>query len=165
MSGNGQHLRGTLIAGALATALALAPAAAARGPPGGAAGRTDDPGLRQEPGGPHRLPAPRLQGQGEGPQAVVRLPRRIGHRRHRRLQALPGLAAQRHLEDQAQVPHVQRQARQGYAVSLQDMPCSKGTLTRKEMLIHSEMNRDGTQGRTEARRWNGVSDYKSYGAA
>lgn len=51
----------------------------------------------------------------------------------------------------------------GYAVYLQDMKCSKGTLTRTEMLIHSEMNRDGSQGSSEPRRWNGASDYKSNG--
>ncbi|MFG2113411.1 L,D-transpeptidase family protein [Streptomyces sp. NPDC048718] len=51
----------------------------------------------------------------------------------------------------------------GYAVYLQDMSCSKGTTKRREMFIHSEMNRDGSQGRTEARRWDGASDYKSNG--
>ncbi|MEV0694590.1 L,D-transpeptidase [Streptomyces sp. NPDC050388] len=51
----------------------------------------------------------------------------------------------------------------GYAVYLQDMRCSKKTATRTEMFIHSEMNSDGSQGRTEARRWDGAGDYKSNG--
>ncbi|GAA2734830.1 L,D-transpeptidase [Streptomyces nogalater] len=51
----------------------------------------------------------------------------------------------------------------GYAVHLQDMKCSKGTLTRTEMFIHSEMNRDGGQGSTESRRWDGDGDYASNG--
>ncbi|MBT2439594.1 L,D-transpeptidase [Streptomyces sp. ISL-36] len=51
----------------------------------------------------------------------------------------------------------------GYAVYLEDMRCSKGTVKRTEMFIHSEMNRDGTQGRTERRRWDGPGDYRSNG--
>ncbi|WP_028964841.1 L,D-transpeptidase family protein [Streptomyces thermolilacinus] len=51
----------------------------------------------------------------------------------------------------------------GYAVYLQDMRCSTGKVTRTEMFIHSEMNRDGTQGRAEERRWNGPGDYRSNG--
>ncbi|MEU6814655.1 L,D-transpeptidase family protein [Streptomyces sp. NPDC046860] len=54
----------------------------------------------------------------------------------------------------------------GYAVWLQDMPCSKGTTKRKEMFIHSEMKRDGTQaGRNglESQRWDGNRDYASNG--
>ncbi|GLF98101.1 hypothetical protein [Streptomyces yaizuensis] len=52
----------------------------------------------------------------------------------------------------------------GYAIYLADMPCSAGTTTRKEMFIHSEMNRNGTQGpRGTNRRWDGDGDYKSWG--
>ncbi|GAA3226039.1 L,D-transpeptidase [Streptomyces sp. XM83C] len=52
----------------------------------------------------------------------------------------------------------------GYAVYLEDMKCSpSSSKKRTEMFIHSEMNRDGSQGRTEARRWDGPSDYKSNG--
>ncbi|WP_331450358.1 L,D-transpeptidase [Streptomyces prasinus] len=51
----------------------------------------------------------------------------------------------------------------GYAVYLQDMRCSRKTVTRTEMFIHSEMNRDGSQGRTEPRRWDGAGDYRSNG--
>ncbi|MFI1828170.1 L,D-transpeptidase [Streptomyces sp. NPDC020412] len=51
----------------------------------------------------------------------------------------------------------------GYAVYLQDMKCSKGTLVRTEMFIHSEMNQNGSQGSSESRRWDGAGDYKSNG--
>jgi len=51
----------------------------------------------------------------------------------------------------------------GYAVWLENMPCSRKTTTRTEMFIHSEMNRDGSRGKTEARRWDGASDYASNG--
>lgn len=52
----------------------------------------------------------------------------------------------------------------GYAVQLQDMKCSPSSKKKRTaMFIHSEMNRDGSQGRTEPRRWDGPGDYKSYG--
>ncbi|MGC4944944.1 L,D-transpeptidase [Streptomyces sp. DT224] len=51
----------------------------------------------------------------------------------------------------------------GYAVWLENMPCSTKRATRTEMFIHSEMNRDGSRGKTEARRWDGASDYRSNG--
>ncbi|WP_431945416.1 L,D-transpeptidase family protein [Actinacidiphila sp. bgisy167] len=51
----------------------------------------------------------------------------------------------------------------GYAVYLEDMRCSKGTAKRTEMFIHSEMNRDGSPGGRENRRWDGVGDYASWG--
>ena len=51
----------------------------------------------------------------------------------------------------------------GYAVHLQDMTCSRGTVTRTEMFIHSETNRDGSAGTSEARRWDGPDDHKSNG--
>ncbi|GAA2276916.1 hypothetical protein GCM10010415_51090 [Streptomyces atrovirens] len=51
----------------------------------------------------------------------------------------------------------------GYAVRLQDMPCSRGTVTRTEIFIHSETNRDGSEGTSEARRWDGPGDYRSNG--
>ncbi|MFD7439297.1 hypothetical protein [Streptomyces sp. NPDC059861] len=31
------------------------------------------------------------------------------------------------------------------------------------MFIHSEMNRDGSRGRSESRRWDGSGDYRSNG--
>ncbi|MFI1809060.1 L,D-transpeptidase [Streptomyces sp. NPDC020422] len=52
----------------------------------------------------------------------------------------------------------------GYAVYLEDMPCTTGKRKKRtEMFIHSEMNRDGSQGGTERRRWDGDSDYRSNG--
>lgn len=52
----------------------------------------------------------------------------------------------------------------GYAVYLQDMKCSpSSSKKRTAMFIHSEMNRNGSQGRTEPRRWDGPGDYKSNG--
>ncbi|CAL9617481.1 hypothetical protein GCM10010250_69850 [Streptomyces althioticus] len=52
----------------------------------------------------------------------------------------------------------------GYAIYLQDMTCKPGSkVKRTEMFIHSEMNRDGSQGGSEARRWDGPGDYRSNG--
>jgi hypothetical protein len=51
----------------------------------------------------------------------------------------------------------------GHAVHLQDMTCSRGTVTRTEIFIHSETNRDGGRGNTERRRWDGPDDYRSNG--
>lgn len=51
----------------------------------------------------------------------------------------------------------------GYAVHLQDMTCSRGTVTRTELFIHSETDRDGGEGTSEARRWDGPGDYESNG--
>jgi lipoprotein-anchoring transpeptidase ErfK/SrfK len=52
----------------------------------------------------------------------------------------------------------------GYAVHLQDMACKPGSgVKRTEMFIHSEMNRDGSQGGVERRRWDGPGDYRSNG--
>lgn len=51
----------------------------------------------------------------------------------------------------------------GYVVHLQDMTCSRGTVTRTEMFVHSETDRDGSRGGTERRRWDGAGDYRSNG--
>ncbi|WP_418955265.1 L,D-transpeptidase family protein [Streptomyces tritici] len=51
----------------------------------------------------------------------------------------------------------------GYAIPLSDKKCNDGRTPRTELFIHSEMTRDGGQGRTESRRWDGVGDYKSAG--
>ncbi|MFI5571663.1 L,D-transpeptidase family protein [Streptomyces sp. NPDC051740] len=51
----------------------------------------------------------------------------------------------------------------GYAVRLQDMACSRGTVTRTELFLHSETDRDGGEGTSEARRWDGPGDYESNG--
>ncbi|MFI2304551.1 L,D-transpeptidase family protein [Actinacidiphila glaucinigra] len=59
-------------------------------------------------------------------------------------------------------PHYNGRYIKGYAVWLEDMPCSTGK-KRKEMFIHSEMERNGKQGRSKARSWQDGDDYKSYG--
>ncbi|MFJ6518259.1 L,D-transpeptidase [Streptomyces filamentosus] len=51
----------------------------------------------------------------------------------------------------------------GYAIPLSDKKCSDNRTWRTQLLIHSEMTRDGGRGSTESRRWDGVSDYKSAG--
>ncbi|MEU9851350.1 L,D-transpeptidase family protein [Streptomyces sp. NPDC047985] len=40
----------------------------------------------------------------------------------------------------------------GYAVALSNKKCAKGT-SRTALFIHSEMNRNGSQGSSEARKW------------
>ncbi|MFD8787306.1 L,D-transpeptidase [Kitasatospora sp. NPDC059599] len=50
----------------------------------------------------------------------------------------------------------------GFAIAIADKKCSDGTL-RSDLFIHSEMRADGNQGTTEATRWDGDSDYRSYG--
>jgi lipoprotein-anchoring transpeptidase ErfK/SrfK len=55
----------------------------------------------------------------------------------------------------------------GYGIRLENMPCAPeagaGAVTRTEMFVHSEMHRNGTQGDTEPRRWDGEADYRSDG--
>ncbi|MEU2170653.1 hypothetical protein ACH47V_31695 [Micromonospora chersina] len=51
----------------------------------------------------------------------------------------------------------------GVAFQLSDKTCSNGSAQRTELFIHSEMDKDGTQGSTEPRRWDGDSDFKSGG--
>ncbi|MGW0606407.1 hypothetical protein [Streptomyces sp. NPDC002640] len=52
----------------------------------------------------------------------------------------------------------------GYGIQLGNLRCSDGTVTRTDLFVHSEMHRDGTQGDTEPRRWDGDSDYRSDGS-
>ncbi|MFI0927908.1 L,D-transpeptidase family protein [Streptomyces sp. NPDC021012] len=162
MSSNGQHLRGTVIAGVLATALALAPASVAQGtaPAAAPAGPTTlvfdknpkdptDSRLLVYKGKEHKLWAVYRAGSGIGVKDDCARARGW----------LPNGTWKIKLKSRTYNGDLVK----GYAAYLQDMKCSKGTVTRTEMLIHSEMNRDGTQGRTEARRWDGVRDYKSNG--
>ncbi|MGW2650634.1 hypothetical protein ACWC2T_38555 [Streptomyces sp. NPDC001393] len=56
----------------------------------------------------------------------------------------------------------------GYAIQLSDMPCTPRPhghkkVTRGDLFIHSEMTKNGTQGGSEPTRWDGDSDYKSFG--
>jgi hypothetical protein len=54
----------------------------------------------------------------------------------------------------------------GYGVALENMKCSRGTVTRTDLFIHSDMRTDGTQGDTAPRRWTdtGPDDYLSDGS-
>ncbi len=51
----------------------------------------------------------------------------------------------------------------GYGIQLGDMRCAGGGAVRTGMFVHSEMHRDGGQGDTEPRRWDGEADYLSDG--
>ncbi|MEU3778863.1 L,D-transpeptidase [Streptomyces sp. NPDC032472] len=54
----------------------------------------------------------------------------------------------------------------GYAIRLSDKKCNDGAgRVRNELFIHSEMNRDGSQGSTEKRRWtdSNPNDFRSNG--
>ncbi|MFF0477559.1 L,D-transpeptidase family protein [Streptomyces sp. NPDC004284] len=164
MNSNGQHWRGTMIAGALATALALAPATAARGtapvaPPAGPTTLVFDKNPKKPTDS--RLLVYKGKGKEQKLWSVFRAGSGTGvtddcsHAQG----WLPNGTWKIKLKSRTYNGRLVK----GYAVYLENMPCSKNTLTRKEMFIHSEMNRDGTQGSTEARRWDGVRDYKSYG--
>ncbi|MFD6226033.1 L,D-transpeptidase [Streptomyces sp. NPDC060232] len=57
----------------------------------------------------------------------------------------------------------------GYAIQLSNKEChpksgkKKDAVTRDDLFIHSEMTKNGGRGSTEPTRWDGDSDYKSYG--
>ncbi|MFE0349509.1 hypothetical protein [Streptomyces griseoluteus] len=52
----------------------------------------------------------------------------------------------------------------GVAFRLSNKKCSRGTTTRTDLFIHSEMTRSGGQNsRVESQRWDGNGDYKSNG--
>ncbi|MEU6391012.1 L,D-transpeptidase family protein [Streptomyces sp. NPDC046939] len=51
----------------------------------------------------------------------------------------------------------------GYAFHLNDTTCKNGYTRRTQLFIHSEMTKNGGQGSSEPRRWDGNSDYKSAG--
>ncbi|MFD3993183.1 L,D-transpeptidase family protein [Streptomyces sp. NPDC058548] len=164
MSSNARHLRGTLIAGIAATTLVLAPAAIAQGttsaqaPPAGKDVATtlvfdknpDDPtDSRLSVFKGEKLWATYRAGSGLGvKEDCVRARGWIPNGNWK-------IKLKSRTYDGSLI--------KGYAVHLQDMKCSKGTATRTEMFIHSEMNRDGSEGGTEPRRWDGVSDHKSNG--
>lgn len=54
----------------------------------------------------------------------------------------------------------------GFGASLENMKCSRGTVTRTDLFIHSDMQTDGSQGDTEPRRWTDTDpdDYLSDGS-
>ncbi|MFI9603459.1 L,D-transpeptidase family protein [Streptomyces sp. NPDC052043] len=160
MSNDGSHLRGAVIAGAVATTLALAPAAAAQGPaeaPSAAAATTLVFDKNQDDPTDSRLSVY----QGKKLWATYRAGSGIGVKDDcaRAKGWLPNGNWRIKLKSRT----YNGKFIKGYAIYLQDMKCSKGTPTRTEMFIHSEMNRDGSQGSSEPRRWDGVGDYKSNG--
>ncbi|MCN9240412.1 L,D-transpeptidase [Streptomyces sp. RY43-2] len=161
MSSDGLPLRGAVIAWAVVTALALAPTAAAQRPVEAPAAATTATALvfdkNQHDPTDSRLSVYR----GKKLWAVYRAGSGIGVKNDcaRGKGWLPngswGIRRKTRTYDGELI--------KGYAVYLQDMRCSKGTLTRTEMFIHSEMNRDGSQGRGKARKWDGDVDYQSNG--
>ncbi|WP_030245084.1 MULTISPECIES: L,D-transpeptidase family protein [unclassified Streptomyces] len=160
MSSNGRHLRGAVIAGAVATTLALAPAAAAQAPAGA----------------PTAAAATTLVfDKNQGHPTNSRLSVYRGGTLWATYRAGSGLGIKDDcVRGRGWMPNgnwkIKLKSRtyngrviKGHAVHLQDMKCSQGTLTRTEMFIHSEMNRDGGQGGSEPRRWDGAGDYRSNG--
>ncbi|MFJ6431129.1 L,D-transpeptidase family protein [Streptomyces sp. NPDC091416] len=162
MSSNGRRPRGAVIAGALSTVLALSPAAAAQGPdraPRTAAAATTSLVFDKNPDDPTNS---RLSVyKGTKLWATYRAGSGLGIKDDcvRGKGWLPNGNWRIKLRSRTYNGNLIK----GYAVYLQDMKCSKGTLTRTEMFIHSEMNRDGSRGGTERRRWDGAGDYKSNG--
>ncbi|WP_328950224.1 L,D-transpeptidase [Streptomyces sp. NBC_00184] len=162
MSSNGRHLRAAMVAGALTTGLALAPAASAQAParaPRAAAAEattlvfdknsSDPTNSRLSVYKGRKLWATYRAGSGLGiKDDCVRA---------------KGWLANGNWRIKLKSRTYNGNLIKGYAVYLQDMKCSKGTRTRTEMFIHSEMNRDGSRGGTERRRWDGAGDYKSNG--
>ncbi|MFD0392295.1 hypothetical protein ACFQ3Z_03825 [Streptomyces nogalater] len=162
-SSTGRRVHGTTAAVAVAVALtavpALAPAAAAHVPAGAvpAAGPATTLVFDKNPDSPPTRSCPSTRGQTPG-----RLPRRWAPASRTTAPATKAGCPTGDGESGSRTL-LRRPLIKGYAVHLQDMKCSKGTLTRTEMFIHSEMNRDGGQGSTESRRWDGDGDYASNG--
>ncbi|MGC9499731.1 L,D-transpeptidase family protein [Streptomyces sp. WG7] len=162
MNSNGRHLRGALVAGAVATALALAPAAAAQGPAeakAAAAAPATTLVFDKNPGDPANSKLSVYRGKKLW--ATYRAGSGLGVKDD--CARAKGWMPNGNWKIKLKTRTYNGNLIKGYAVYLQDMKCSKGTLTRTEMFIHSEMNRDGSAGRTEARRWDGAGDYKSNG--
>ncbi|MET9778532.1 L,D-transpeptidase [Streptomyces sp. NPDC006367] len=162
MNSNGRQLRGALVAGTVAAALALAPAAVAQSPTGAPAAaaapattlvfdknQTTPTDSRLSVYKGKKLLATYRAGSGTGVKDDCA----------RGKGWMPNGNWKIKLKSRTYNGNLIK----GYAVYLQDMKCSKGTVTRTEMFIHSEMNRDGSAGTSEARRWDGAGDYKSNG--
>ncbi|WP_077801013.1 L,D-transpeptidase family protein [Streptomyces sp. JHA26] len=161
MHHNGRHLRAVLAAGAVATTLALAPTAVAHSP--------------AEAPAAARQATTLVFDKNQGDPTNSRLSVYQGKKLWATYRAGSGTGVKNDcVRNKGWMPNgnwkIKLKSRtyngeyiKGYAVYLQDMKCSKRTLTRTEMFIHSEMNRDGSSGRTETRRWDGAGDYKSNG--
>ncbi|NXY97810.1 L,D-transpeptidase [Streptomyces sp. BR123] len=162
MNSTGRRLPGTVIAGTLMTALALAPTAVAQGH------------SRAQPT-PGAVATTLVFDKNQDDPTDSRLSVHKGDRLLATYRAGSGLGVKNDcVRAEGWMPNgnwkIKLKSRtyngkliKGYAVYLEDMKCSKGTLTRTEMFIHSEMNRDGSQGNTERRRWDGAGDYRSNG--
>ncbi|MBD0420758.1 L,D-transpeptidase [Streptomyces sp. TRM S81-3] len=161
-NGSGSRLRGTVAAGAAATILTLAPTVAAHGPAeavAGAAAPATTLVFDKNPGDPtnsklsvyrgKKLWATYRAGSGLGVEDDCARAR--------------GWMPNGNWKIKLKTRTYNGKVIKGYAVYLQDMKCSKGTVTRTEMFIHSEMNRDGSAGKPEARHWNDPGDYESNG--
>ncbi|MER8161867.1 L,D-transpeptidase [Streptomyces sp. NPDC094472] len=162
MSSNRRHLLGAMIAGAVATTLALAPVATAQEPaeaPSAATATALVFDKNQDDPTDSRLSVY----QGKKLWATYRAGSGLGIKDD----CVPakGWLPNGNWKIRLKSRTYNGQLIKGYAIYLQDMKCSKRTLTRTEMFIHSEMNRDGSQGGSEPRRWDGASDYKSNGCA
>ncbi|KQX50158.1 MULTISPECIES: L,D-transpeptidase [unclassified Streptomyces] len=161
-SSSGRRLRGAVIASAAATVLALAPAALAQG-------------AAVAPPKPADAPTTLVFDKNQSDPTDSRLSVFRGTKLWATYRAGSGLKdkddcarARGWLPNgnwkiKLKTPTYNGNLIKGYAIQLEDMKCSKGTLTRTEMFIHSEMNRDGSAGSTERRRWDGAGDYKSNG--
>ncbi|MEF9886798.1 L,D-transpeptidase [Streptomyces sp. P9-A4] len=161
-SSNGRRLRGAVIAASAATVLALAPAALAQGPAGA-------------PQKPADAPTTLVFDKNRSDPTDSRLSVFKGTKLWATYRAGSGLKVtddcvrargwlpNGNWKIKLKTPTYNGNLIKGYAIHLEDMKCSKGTLTRTEMFIHSEMNRDGSAGGTEPRRWDGAGDYKSNG--
>ncbi|GLF95232.1 L,D-transpeptidase [Streptomyces yaizuensis] len=160
MSSTARHLRAAVIAVAMTSTLALAPAAAAQ-----------KPAAAPTPSGPTRL----VFDKNWQKPSDSRLRVYKGATLWAEYRAGSGLGSTNDCaRSRGWIPDgtwkIRLKSRtyngkviKGYAIYLEDMKCSAGTASRTEMFIHSEMNRDGTQGRGESRRWDGDGDYESNG--
>ncbi|MGW4195090.1 L,D-transpeptidase [Streptomyces sp. NPDC005004] len=159
MNSNGRHLRGAVIAGAVLATLSLTPAAAARNPAGAPPAtflvfdkNPDDPGdSRLDVYRGTKLWAAYRAGSGHGAKTKDDCAVRRGW--------IPNGT----WKIRGRYTRYNGRVIKGYALQLEDIPCSSGKRKRTEMFIHSEMNRAGGRGRPESQRWDGNRDYLSNG--
>ncbi|MFC5959310.1 L,D-transpeptidase family protein [Streptomyces pratens] len=168
MNASNGVLRGLMTAGVLTTTLVLAPAAAAGGPAAAGSGSGGAKAAAattlvfdKNQGDPYNSKLSVYQGRKL--IATYRAGSGWGTRVKEDCVSSEGWMPNGNWKIRSKTRAYDGKAIKGYAVYLQDMRCSKKTVTRTEMFIHSEMNRDGSQGRTEPRRWDGAGDYKSNG--
>ncbi|MYX32681.1 MULTISPECIES: L,D-transpeptidase family protein [unclassified Streptomyces] len=168
MNSNGRRLRSTLIAAAAATTLtltvapALSPAAATQGPAKTpSAVTTTSLVYDKNPGSPTNSKLKVYQGTKL--LASYRAGSGLGSKND--CAVGEGWIPNGNWKIKLKDPKYNGQYIKGYAVYLEDMGCSKNPhkKIRTQMFIHSEMNRDGSQGRSEQRSWQDSKDYRSAG--